>query len=103
MNKINSWEERFKNKYYSDDDWDFELYQKTPSGFVNVNREVKSHISQERQLAQEEIIKKTIIRFQILLDRMMACEEDHPDTHRVSLKEIPEWISELKSQIKEEK
>ena len=44
---------------------------------------------------REEVVRKTKIRFEILQGRMEACEKDHPDTHKVSLKEIPSWIGEI--------
>lgn len=36
----------FNKKYHLEDDWDFELYQKVPSGLKNVNREVEEFLSQ---------------------------------------------------------
>ena len=47
--------------------------------------------------------KKCKIRFEMLRDRMKACEKEHPDTHKVSLLEIDGWIEELESDKKYEK
>jgi hypothetical protein len=57
---------------------------------------IRQRIYWQKRVTQKvrEALEKNIIRFEILLGRFQACENDHPDTHKVSLREIPAWIKE---------
>lgn len=64
-----------------------------------VSREVApdKHATSDKIRMLEGTIKTANVRLGILLDRMAACEEDHPDTHRVTMIEVPAWIEEQKA------
>jgi hypothetical protein len=82
-----SWEKKLEDILMNIDD---------ENVFHDLNFIIADLIKAERDTAYREEAKKTIIRFEILKGRMQACEEDHPDTHKVSLIEIDGWIDELK-------
>lgn len=87
-----SWEERFDSENWH--------AIEGPNGMCACGNEkgnckirLKSFI---KTLLQEDR-KRTKIRFEILEGRMRACNEEHPDMHQVSLREIPGWIEEFES------
>lgn len=55
-------------------------------------------VTRERDEARG-MLRTATVRLGILRDRMEGCEESHPDTHRVSLLEVPAWIEEQQEVI----
>ena len=73
-------------------------------------RKPEAHVRQlqivlENERRQHRTIRDALgratVRLRICQNRMEACEEEHPDTHRVSLAEIPAWIAEHEQTLME--
>lgn len=61
-------EEEFERKYGIDDDWDSELYQKTPSGWIEANSSVKQFLSSALDKVVEERERDLVEKLKPALD-----------------------------------
>jgi hypothetical protein len=57
ISEVETARDKFYKKFGDTDDWDNELYQKTPVGWKNVNHEAWKFVDQAIQATREEFVE----------------------------------------------
>lgn len=95
----------FDRKYHLEDDWDSELYQDTPSGWKNVNKDVRSFLLQALEELEAEVRREVVEGYQSYLkNRLLKGDprRDDPGLHTMLMSWFKGYLDSLTHPKKKE-